>query len=332
VAIAAADSLAPSPGDLATLVTGGKVVATAVIERADPGGLALATLASGSLAHQRLDRLRVRIERAPPRTLPRLRVGFPAPGRPGLLPACTGTALGAALVPTRYRPESTGPAAYRFVREPAAGAGPWPDTLVLRMFEDSADEEIALERGELDVAVFWPGELSAALRGDPRWRGFSYGRRARGVLLALAPAAAPGVAIAAPDSLALAALARDQLRGDLEPWAAAGARDSAAGAPPWRWEVEASIPGHAGLERFLNRAAPASPALPRRALLTFADLAVDAPVPDTLARPAGGPPRGFRAFALRCPVVFAPDLARTVAALGVDALVGLVDCGGRGSR
>ena len=59
---------------------------------------------------------------------------------------------------------------------------------------------------------------------------------------------------------------------------------------------------------------------------------MDAPVPDTLAHPMGGPARGFRALALRCPVVCAPELARAVAALGVDTLASLVDCGTPGSR
>src|SRR5205814_1296313 len=75
---------------------------------------------------------------------------------------------------------------YRFVRDPGAAATPWPDTIMVGLFGETSDEEIALERGELDVAVFWPGEASARLRADPRWRGFGYGWR--GQLVAGVPA------------------------------------------------------------------------------------------------------------------------------------------------
>src|SRR4029077_8015933 len=75
-----------------------------------------------------------------------------------------------------------GPRGFRAGRGSPMGAPPAPDTLLVRLYGESADEEIALERGELDVAVFWPGELSTRMREDPRWGGALLGLRAHGVI------------------------------------------------------------------------------------------------------------------------------------------------------
>jgi len=51
----------------------------------------------------------------------------------------------------------------------ASAAGVWPDTIHVHLFDEASDQEIALERGDIDAAVFWPAELSTRMRGDARW-------------------------------------------------------------------------------------------------------------------------------------------------------------------
>jgi hypothetical protein len=154
---------------------------------------------------------------------PLLRVGVPASSRGNPLFACAG----ALLHPPRPDDavESLGVRITRFVRPATAVPSAWPDTVVVRRFLDASDQEIALERGEIDVAVFWPGELSTHMREQPRWQGSPIGTRGRGALVTIAVTpAAPELAgpriPSRADSAGLDYLNRFLFRGDLVSWGA----------------------------------------------------------------------------------------------------------------
>ncbi len=165
-----AASAALVSGDRIAILDRERTLATAVITRVYEPDLAVATLRSGSLAGAiHLDSLRVRVDRdrTPP---PLLRVGYPSWRRTAAGAPCRRPRLSPAIDTLGYRPVSPSEP-HRLVRDTSITvAAPWPDTLVIRFFDDSADEEIALERGEIDAAVFWPGELSRHMRDNPRFR------------------------------------------------------------------------------------------------------------------------------------------------------------------
>jgi len=102
-----------------------------------------------------------------------LRVGVPAQHRWNLLFVCDAPASPPRFGSAAYVRDSLDTSGERWLRVPqpavdSAGAMA-PDTLVVRAFDEATDEEIAFERGELDAAVFWPGELSARMRFDARF-------------------------------------------------------------------------------------------------------------------------------------------------------------------
>ena len=312
VYIAARDSLPLDPGDRVTLTVGRRTIATAEITRSFDRALALARIVSGAPpAPNRLDRVRLSVERVASRSRARLRVGIPAAGRASLLYACervTVRAPDAGYVAESFTDRTT-----RLVRDTTGGpATLWPDTLAVRQFDDSGDEEIALERGEIDVAVFWPGELSAHLRQQPRWQGFPYGTRAKGVLVAWWAGVAPANR-RAPDSATLRSLNEGLFRGDLAPCGAVGATTPD---EPIRFAVDPACPGRGAIEPYLNRGAPGGAAPEARLAL------VDSPgtAPETV--------RGRLAcvYRVRCPVVCGADQRGYVASLGADAFADLMDC------
>ena len=301
VYIALPESAAVKAGALLTFVAHGKNIAAGEVSGVEDGVLAVARLTSGSLeAEKRLDRLEILIEPSSLGPLPLLRVGYPSRDRSSLVFGCGRATLRPPAPEGCYRIETSGERSYRLVRDSTVAAhAPWPDTLVVRLFDDSADEEIALENGDLDLAVFWPGELSAHLRETPRWQGFPYGIRARVVLAAIAldeGAAGASGSIAAHDRPIFAALNRELFRGDLAPWEeTAGAPSEPAAQPDphtegaanrtaarpdagspgtaragvdpnprppgtMRVEVDPSLPGRLALEHFFGR----SPKLPLR--------------------------------------------------------------------
>ena len=124
-----------------------------------------------------------------------LRVGLPGRGRANLLFDCSAPVPIPRLSYWPYEPDSLDPGSHRWLRgtqddswrqwdnsgrnEPPAVTpmAAFPDTLILRFYDDVTDQEIALERHEVDVAVFWPGELPARMRADPRWRDAEHGLR-----------------------------------------------------------------------------------------------------------------------------------------------------------
>jgi hypothetical protein len=244
-------------------------------------GLWAARRHDGSFAHEkRLDKLRVLtypVLAAPYMTL---RVGLPAPSRTQLLFACPVSRWNDQHG-SPYGADTLGRRMVR-LRRGTGSAATEPETLLVRFFADVADQEIALERGELDVAVFWPGELSARMRADSRWGEPKRARRLHGVL------ACVGADSLAPDPGALATLQRDVFAGDLEPLSVV----PKPGSPPARLvrlEPDASLPGAAVLARALGTAGRQGPAL-RLTYLPDADAAMLAPAV------RGG-------FALRCVVL-----------------------------
>lgn len=347
VYLAAPDSGALEPWALLTFVYRGKTVAAGEVVRVLDGELALVRLTSGSLARiKNPKRLRVWGEPARIRALPVLRVGYPGRGRANLLFTCGEVTLDSSRLPRGYRADRVDAHAFRLVRgSESSSPAPWPDTLLIRWFGESADEEIALERGELDAAVFWPGELSAHMREDSRWQAPLFGLRARGALVGAAPGSgSPDDSSAVGfDSLVFAALNRELFRGDLAPWEAGPETPSGgwhAGAS--HYAVDPALPGQRVLERFLNRGAgPSSAGGDARAVRVFY---LDAPIaaPDSLAfgvaehlnRGAASAQRGAQAdsmrarylFALRLPLVCRRELRPYVSALGTDALVNLPAC------
>jgi hypothetical protein len=322
--VAAPDSGSLGPGTTLEFSRDGRALATARVSRMLDAHVALARLESGSLAGEhRLDELAVRAEAAPLERVGRVRLGLPGRERVSLLFRCVRTGVETRLGSATYAPDTVR-GVLRLMRQPsetpADGPAPTaPDTLEVRFFSDAADQEIALERGELDVAVFWPGELSARMRGDARWKDFARGLRARGVLAAVRPARDT----LPYDPRPLAALEREAFAGDLLPWRELEPAPERSVTPrPLRWQVDPALPGARILERILQRAG--NPAVQRTARLTWLDVPVAArdAVQGTWRTPGVEP-----LHALRCPVLVAPALRPAFAVMGgADAFANLLRC------
>jgi hypothetical protein len=338
--VAARDSSALAPGLLLTLEDHGRTKATGVISGVADRTLAVVRITSGSLARvKKPQRLKVWIETPVVGPLPRLTVGVPQGARSNLVVACAGETPEAALVGLGYRVEMPDAAEWRGVRVARAAGPSWPDTLIVRGYRVATDEEIALERGEIDVAVFWPGERSSRLREDPRWSDAPVGLRARGAIAATEPVATAPADTAGMLRLAeairhdgpLAALNPQLMSGDLVPWsrldspatapAPASPSEPRGGAPV---TVDDALPGRDVIQRFLDRQYPAAYRDRTRAVhLTCLDLPLAAR--DSLR--AEWRSRGIvPLYALGCPVVAAPERRAYVERLGADAFAELPAC------
>lgn len=322
VYLASPDSGVLVAGMQVSLRRGRRELASGAITRLLEPRLAVARLGTGSLASERrLDRLSVRGELGVLAHASTLRVGLPGRGRQNLLFDCGTLSVSNRLGHASYALDSLADGTYRLVRDARVSDTPvTPETLLVRLFADAADQEIALERGELDAAVFWPGELSARMRGDARWRDAPLGVRARGVLAALS-AEADSIP---PPTGELEALNRDLFAGDLLAWSELEPGPEPALAPtPARWSVDATLPGARLFERVLARGTTAAGARPLR--LAYLDVPLAAPDSVQSAwRTRGVTPL----FALRCPVLAAPAARAFVAGLGAGAFANLVVCGG----
>lgn len=330
--LAAQDPISLDPGTILTFSHRGKKLAIGEVTAVHDGVLIAARVTSGSLKGvKRLERLEVAAERPVFPAAPVLRVGYPARSRSNLLFAC-----GEIVIPPRplhgaYRADVLDERSYRLVRDSIFVAqAPWPDTLLIRLFDEVADEEIALERGELDVAVFWPGEPSPHIREVARWQGSPSGTRNRGFLAATAMGAGArrdSFLFGGSERRSLASLNQELFRGDLTPCAGspAGASQSdSAGSfnPPGmtRFEVDSSCPGRHVLERLLNREGRSVQLSipPRIVRVSY----VDAPISDS-----GDSPGTTCLFLIRCPVISAPTLRPYLNALGPDAFANMFECG-----
>lgn len=328
VYIASPDSGVLAPPALLTLAYRGKPIATAEVVRVLDRQLVLARLTSGSLARvNQPGRLRVLGESPRLPALPSLRVGYPAPRRPNLLFACDDLALDPARLPHGYRTDQVARRSFRLVRSSEnSTTAPWPDTLLLRLFDEPADEEIALERGELDAAVFGPGELSAHMREAPRWQEPLFGIRDRIALVAIAPgSAAAGDSSAAFDSLAFAALNRELFRGDLAPWPAGPDAPAGRRQPGVvRYVVDPSCPGQRSLESVLNRGLKLPAAGSGVSTVRVACLDTATAVPDSA--------RARVLLLIRSPLVCGRALRPYLMTLGADVLVNLLACSPEGGE
>lgn len=361
--VAAPDSLVLEPGDLLAFVSRGDTVATGTVARIHEDDLAVVRLATGSLGARRFDRVRVIASPATRRPLPKLSVGLPSPRRRNLLFACN-ERVTSVSAPGGYDYKALDRSTRQLVRNPGFRLEAWwPDTLIMRTFDEVADEEIALERGELDVAVFWPGELPQRMRASPRWGGHAWGTRSRGVVLARW--IEPEDSSAGRPELSLGPMNHDLFGGDLAPWPGsdrAPVRLSIDVLEPVRFVAEAAWPGRVTIERYLDQNSGGDG---RRVDLVLADVPTAAPeslalwvtdrltssVPaswaharaDTLRaaiRRASEVGESFTharvlrgledlgvtpLFTIRCPVVCEPALRHRVSRLA-DALANLIDC------
>jgi hypothetical protein len=261
-----------------------------------------------------------------------LRVGLPSPRRSNLLFTCDAALAVPRIGSAAYARDTLDATGRRWPRVPTANgaqvaadsAGALaPDTLLVRAFEDATDQEIAFERGELDVAVFWPGELSARMRSDARFRDPELALRARGVVACVAAAADTFAALRAD----LDALDREAFGGDLLAWRELepDARPEA----PARWSVDATVPGARHLERILARVA--RPGGTRPLKLVFIDQPVVAGDAADAAGAAWRTPGVTPLFAVRCPVLVRAQATADVRAIGARAFAELAPCAG-GSR
>jgi len=253
-----------------------------------------------------------------------LRVGLPSAKRRNLLFVCDARAP---LDPPRigtatYAPDSLDATHRRWLRRadaaaPDSAGAAAPDTLDVRAFDDSIDEEIAFERGDLDAAVFWPGELSAHMRYDARFRSPELALRARGVVACVA-AAGDSLGVPRAD---MEALNREAFGGDLLPWSELEP-ETPDGAPA-RYSVDEALPGAKLLARVLARVA--RPGGTRPLKLAYLDQPVVAGGAAGEAwRTAGVTP----VFAVRCPVLVRGPALPDVQRVGAQSLAGLAPCAG----
>src|SRR5206468_809520 len=218
VYLASPDSLPLQVGDRITFRLRGDSVAAAEVTVVVAPEMAVARLTRGALLpHGDLQQVEILVEPPPLEPMYLLRVGLPGRARSNLIFACDPSLR----PPAGYRVQGSSRRGLLLVRNSAAVAGPqrpWPDTLQVRLYDETADEEIAIERGDLDVAVFWPGELTARLRAPPRSLVTLGGGRSRGVVAAIRTDRGPArdsSAFVFPDRAA-AALDGAVFRGDLE--------------------------------------------------------------------------------------------------------------------
>lgn len=317
--VALADSGSAEEGDLVEFRDRRKPVASGEISLVVRGELAMIRITAGSLVRVRKPE-RVQIQREHPPLVARrvLRIAFPASARANLILSCDAVSVRPPETSPGYSAARADSRSWRFIKDPASAAPRiWPDTLLIRLFDDASDEEIALERGEVDAAVFWPGELSSRMREDARWKGSLMGKPSHGIL------AIVGMAPGEPssfDSTSSSEFNDALFQGDLAPLI----RD----VPPSRTspgsallEVDPLLPGRAAIESWLHRRAHAGPSRPA-ARLAYLDVPAD----------STGLPRVTPLFAIRCPVVSPATLRRYLAALGTDALVAMATCGKTGAK
>jgi len=301
--VATDDSTSIVNGDLLTLSSRGKTVAEGRVTAA-VSGLAVATLTSGSLEKEKkLERLSVARERPKIAVPATIRIGYPAWTRKNLIVAC-GKWTPASFVSMGYSSETLGPRSYRLVRAPGSTEPSLPETLSVRLFQDALDEEIAIERGELDAAVFWPGELSSHMRESPRWSGGPQG--VRGDLLVVSLSDSDSTTISLRDQTALVDMNRTLFRGDLVPRKGSARDGMLSGA----FDVSPDIPGHGVINGLLNRGRES---LEPRFELRYVDL------PDS-SDTSPGPPGTVVRYTVRCTIVCRPEI-RAFVSQAPDALV-----------
>ena len=314
--LVARESVWVSTGSSLRFIEKKKEIASGVVMLVEDSTLVVARITAGSLARvKHLDRIRVDAERGTVVARSTLRVGYPSSARIQPFFECRRMVLEA----RGYRADTLGERSYRLVRSAPI---PGSDTLQVRLFDDAADEEIALERGELDVAVFWPGEASTHIRQAMNWDVRASVSRYRGVVVTrMMNPRNPrtddednlyGLPRPADRSL-LDSLNTELFHGDLR--AALGTGGGANDRTPALFRVDPSCPAHAAIEKFLDRGAS------RRTFwsysLTYLDVPTDSVPGDGLER---------WAFLIACPVISRPELRPYLDSIDLSSIVNLFDC------
>jgi hypothetical protein len=313
VYVALADGDAAAEGDSVRFEERGKWLMSGRVAEVVRGEVAVVSVPPGAFDRLgKMERVRVSFARAKRSRPPSLRVALPAGGRGNLAVPCSSGVPILPVLPADLRgyvlndrERSARPLRLR----PDPHASPpegWPDTLIVSFFESATDEEIALERGDVDVAVFWPGELSRRMREDARWKDAPLGPRSRGVVAVIGADLVP----AGLDSTTARALDDELFRGDLE-WTGFHV-----GTGPGRLDVDGSLPGAATIREWLARRAGPIGRGGVTGRVAYADRPRDA-----------APAPGFQPlFLLRCPVVSAPAWRPVIERMGTGVFADMIPC------
>ena len=334
--LAAPDSLKLEAGTVLTFQDKKKTVATGEVLSVFEQTFVLAKLTSGSFKKiKHPDRLAVLAEARRPKAPAKLRVGYPSSKRPTLFFTCD--SLGIDLPSAGFGAVQSSDHVYQLTRNTdVPHTSLWPDTLIVRFFDDAADEEIALERNEIDAAVFWPGEPSRHIRDKLRWSGEPSGLRQRGIVAALFLAFHPTV-----DSLTTATATRrvasqlndDLFRGDLAPCGTSVVDTTARVTElPIRFDADPALRGHDDLQKVLDRTwkpnSLAKAADPVR--ITYLDMSLDSLATPLSIAGINARPTKISAiaclFRIRCPILCSPASRSAVEAMGPDNIVNLLRC------
>jgi len=318
--VALADSGSAEEGDLVEFRDRRKPIASGEISLVVRGELAMIRVTTGSLGKVRKpERVQIHREHPPLIARPVLRIAFPASTRANLILSCDAVSVHPPETAASYSATRVDSRSWRLLKNSASTVpGIWPDTLLVRLFDDASDEEIALERGEVDAAVFWPGELSSRMREDARWKRSLMGMRSHGILaiVGTAPGGPPSF-----DSTSSSEFNDALFQGDLAPLVRDVPSTSRPSPGSALLEVDPLLPGRAAIESWLRRRAHAGPSRPA-ARLAYLDVPADS------TGLSGVTPL----FAIRCPVVSPATLRRYLAALGTDALATMATCGKTGAK
>jgi hypothetical protein len=318
VYVALAEGAAVVEGDSARFEERGKPLAAGRVAEVVRGEVAIVALPSGALERvKKIERVRVSFTRAGTSRPPSLRVALPAGERGNLAIPCGPGSDGLPVLPRdlrgyvlNERERSERPLRLRPDPHAVPPEG-WPDTLIISFFANATDEEIALERGDVDVAVFWPGELSRRMREDARWKDAPRGIRSRGVVAITGADLVP----AGLDSATAVALDDELFRGDLE-WT--GSFVPASERLPGRLGIDESLPGFAAIQKWLAHrlGTPRGGIAGRMAY-------VDAPSDSA-------PAPGFQPlYRMACPVVSGQAWRPTVERIGPDVFANMAPCAPR---
>lgn len=311
--IASDDSLPLLPGSRLEFRYRHKIIAHGEVEAVYEDELVAAGVIGSFEKVKRLDQ--VEITALPFQPPSSIRIGYPAAGRGCLLFNCTQLTPDSTILGSAYRPESLGVTSVRFVRtsQPAIAAA-WPDTLLVRFFSEATDEEIALEREDIDVGVFWPGEASSHIREVMGWKGPPYGKRNGFALTALAHRTLDS-GLFPSETDALQRLSDEVFHGDLITFHS-GLGIADAPEPRGRFEVAAGIPGRDVMERAL-RSAMGNPTTSTN---------WDGVVRLELVPESTWSPARVGWIGLGCPTISTQRFRKYVAMLDADALVNLLRC------
>ena len=337
--LAAPDSLKLEPGTRLTFQDKKKAVATGEVLNVFEQTFIVAKMTSGSFKKiKHPDRLAVLAEPKRPKAPPKLRIGYPSSNRQTLFFACD--SVGIDLPSAGFGAVQSSDHLYQLTRKTdLPDTASWPDTLIIRFFDDAADEEIALERNEIDAAMFWPGEPSPHIRDKLRWTGEPSGLRQRGIVAGLFLAFHPTV-----DSLTTATVARrvasklndDLFRGDLAPCGTSVVDTTTRVTDlPIRFDVDTRLRGHDELQRVLDRTwKPNSVAKAADIVrITYLDMPLDSLRTPLSVSGITDKPTKISAvaclFRLRCPILCSEASRPAVLAVGPDNIVNLLRCRAR---